>query len=227
MAPIISKYSNDRRALPIGRAVLLFCAILCIELGGVVGYNLFLKKLHIPPLIFTAIQRIIMASLIIGMTIKWGNGLESLGLSKYRVRAGFKQGMLWSLGFGLLVGFTGSVFFIFGINPVSLISSACSWTTSKIITYILIGCVLGPAVEDLVFVGLLYNSIRTRLNLVLSVLGIATIFALAHGLFAFSLIIQFTGGLLFVLSFESSDSLIAPMIIHCLGNMALLALQLL
>jgi membrane protease YdiL (CAAX protease family) len=97
----------------------------------------------------------------------------------------------------------------------------------ELVTYILAGCILGPAVEDLVFIGLLYNGLRTRLNLVLSVLIVASLFALAHGWISLGLIIQFVGGLLFTLSFEFSGSLLTPIIIHWSGNLALLAVQLL
>ncbi len=84
-------------------------------------------------------------------------------------------------------------------------------------------------VEDLLFTGLIYNSLRTKLNIVFSSFIVSMLFASVHalvqGFFSMALIVQFVGGLLFTLSFEFSDSLLTPIIIHWCGNIAILTIQ--
>ncbi|MGA1864711.1 MAG: lysostaphin resistance A-like protein [bacterium] len=186
-----------------------------------------MKRVRIVPLFFTAIQRIADLGIILGFIFKWGYCFEHLGLSAKRFKKGIIHGLFWCLGFGLIVAFIGAGLYLFGVNPFSFFRHTQNYSLSGLITYILIGCFLGPMVEDLVFTGLIYNGLRTKLNIALSALIVSIFFASVHafGFISIFLIIQFVGGLLFTLSFEFSGSLLTPMIIHCCGNMAIFAIQ--
>lgn len=217
----------DRYALPIGRASVLLLLLLSLEIIGAFVYQTVLSESRIDPLIFTGILRAIGMAAILGFAFKWGYSLSHIGLSAGRLKKGLKHGLLWCAGFGLAVSISGAILFLSGANPLSFFGHAGSRNTSGIIAYFLIGCLIGPIVEDMTFIGIIYNSLRARLNPVFSVLIVAGIFAAAHGFISLSLLIQFTGALLFTLSFEFSGSLLAPLIIHCAGNMAIFAIQLL
>lgn len=218
---------NERKAIPIGKIVILIFLILLVEIGGAIIYQMFIGRIRLDPLFFVALQRLAGLALVFGFLLKWGYGPDHLGLSAGRIKQGIVHGILWSLGFGLIVSLIGTCLWTSGTNPLSFFSSTKAWAPIEMVTYILVGCLLGPAVEDLVFIGLLYNGLRTRLNLAFSVVIVASLFALAHGWIFMGLIIQFVGGLLFTLSFEFSGSLLTPILIHWSGNLALLAVQLL
>ena len=156
----------------------------------------------------------------------WGYKLRHLGISKSRLNIGLFHGILWCLGFGVMVGILALLLLLFGINPFYILGRAQFGRPLDLFAYIMIGCLWGPMVEDLVFIGLFYNGLRRRLNIFISSLIVATFFALAHEFISLYLMIQFVGGLLFTLSFEFSGSLITPIIIHTCGNLAILTIQL-
>jgi membrane protease YdiL (CAAX protease family) len=181
------------------------------------------------PLFFTAIQRIADLAIILGFIFKWGYCFDHLGLSANRFKKGIIHGLFWCLGFGLLVVLIGAGLYSFGVNSRLFLGHIKTWTLTGLINYILVGCFLGPMVEDLLFTGLIYNGLRAKLNIAFSALIVSILFAFVHafvhGFISISLIIQFMGGLLFTLSFEFSGSLLTPMIIHWCGNMAILTIQ--
>ncbi|MGA1839105.1 MAG: lysostaphin resistance A-like protein [bacterium] len=229
MESVIFKAQPDRKAIPIGKAFILLFFIICIEAGSVFLYLLLMKRVRIVPLFFTAIQRIADLAIILGFIFKWGYCFEHLGLSAKRFKKGIIHGLFWCMGFGSLVALIGAVLYFFGINPLLFLRCSKNRSLTGIITYILVGCFLGPVVEDLLFTGLIYNGLRTRLNIAYSSLIVSILFAsvhaIAYGFVSIALIIQFVGGLLFTLSFEFSGSLLTPMIIHWCGNIAILAIQ--
>ena len=229
MESVIFKAQPDRKAIPIGKALFLLFLIICLEAGSLFLYPLLMNKARIAPLFFTAIQRIADLAIILGFIFKWGYCFEHLGLSAKRLKKGIIHGFFWCMGFGLVVALISAVLYFLGINPFLFLRCTKNRSLTGIITYILIGCFLGPMVEDLLFTGLIYNGLRTRLNIAYSSLIVSILFAsvhaIAYGFISIALIIQFVGGLLFTLSFEFSGSLLTPMIIHWCGNMAIFAIQ--
>ena len=229
MESAIFKAQPNRKAIGIGKSLILLFLIICLEIGGIFLYRFFKCKAIMVPLFFTGIQRIADIILILGFIFKWGYCLDHLGLSANRFKQGIIHGLIWCLGFGLLVAFIGAGLYFSGVNAFSFFGHTKNRALTRIIAYILIGCFLGPMIEDLLFTGLLYNAIRTKLNIAFSSLIVsmlfATVHAVAQGFFSIALIIQFVGGLLFTLSFEFSGSLLTPIIIHWCGNITILAIQ--
>lgn len=229
MESAIFKAQPNRKAIPISKTLILLFLVICLEIGSIFVYHLFIGKARVAPLFFTAIQRAAEITIIIGFIFKWGYCFDHLGLSTSRFKEGIIHGLLWCLGFGLLILVIGTGLYFLGINPRSILGHRRTWTLPGLITYILVGCFLGPMVEDLLFTGLIYNGFRTKLNVAFSVLIVSILFTFVHAFvydfISLYLIIQFVGGLLFALSFEFSGSLLTPMIIHWCGNIAILTIQ--
>lgn len=83
------------------------------------------------------------------------------------------------------------------------------------------GGLMGPIVEELVFTLLIYSSLRKRLNIPLALLINVSAFVLAHGSRGQIPWPQAAGGVAFCLTFEYSGALLAPILVHCLGNTAI------
>lgn len=227
MEPVVFEEKHDTKALPIDKAFFLFFLLICLEIGSAIFYQRSLRAAGVPSLIFIALQRIAGGGLIIGFMAFWEYGPDHVGLSPSLFRKGFLHGILWCCGFGVFVGCVGGILYLAGIPVHSLFGSTRFQSACGLITYMLVGCLLGPMVEDLVFIGLFYNALRRRVPLLLSIAIVVPLFAAAHGHFSVFLIIQALGAILFTLSFEYSGSLLTPMIIHSCGNLAILAMQLL
>ena len=97
---------------------------------------------------------------------------------------------------------------------------------SEIAFFFLIGGMVGPIAEEVFFRGILYGFFR-RWGVLVG-LGLSTlIFVLIHLIsHLFLPVTQVIGGIVFALAYEVEDSLLAPITIHALGNMAIFTLSL-
>jgi membrane protease YdiL (CAAX protease family) len=89
----------------------------------------------------------------------------------------------------------------------------------------LVGLIMAPVAEELVFRGVLYPALRGRIGRARSLFGSAAVFAAMHPLWAMRLyppVTQLLGGLVFAWSYEKTRSLVHPMIFHAVGNGAIL-----
>ncbi len=89
---------------------------------------------------------------------------------------------------------------------------------------LLAGVVVGPFAEELVFRALIYGAARRRLNATLSIAATTLLFLGAHYLAGTPSWVQAAGGVIFCLAYEYSHSLIAPYMVHALGNLVLFSL---
>jgi len=110
MEPVGPVEKNGRKAIPIGKIGIIFSLILLIEIGGVYIYEIFIGRTRLEPIFFVALQRLTGLALIFGLLFKWGYGPDHMGLSAGRIKRGIVHGLLWSLGFGLIVGLIGTAF---------------------------------------------------------------------------------------------------------------------
>ena len=145
-------------------------------------------------------------------------GLSQIGLAKNQLVPGIKRGILWSAAFGLLVGVLFISVFLYGINPSDLIKgSPQGGGPGKLLLFLLVGAFIAPIAEEIFFRGILYGFLRqwgVAPALVVSTL----LFVLIHPHPSY---IQAVGGLLFAVSYEIEQKLMTPIIIHILGNTAL------
>ncbi|MFP4308918.1 MAG: CPBP family intramembrane glutamic endopeptidase [Desulfococcaceae bacterium] len=166
--------------------------------------------------------RLLQAVAVIGL-FRWGEGeLRDIGLKREDLLPGLRRGIIWSLGFGLLVLASFLVLWLAGMNPLGLFRAGIGATVPDRAALFLVGGLLGPVAEELIFRGVLYGFFR-RWG-ILAALGISTaVFVLLHGGGGFA---QMVGGVLFALAYEREKMLMTPITVHVLGNLALFSLGL-
>jgi len=118
-----------------------------------------------------------------------------------------------------------AVLYVAGISPFSLIQVQVPKDASRFLFFMITGGVIGPVAEEVVFRGLIYSFLR-RWGVLAALIGSTALFVLAHPLTSGIPMPQIVGGLVFALSYEASKSLLTPMVIHILGNLALFAVGL-
>ena len=96
---------------------------------------------------------------------------------------------------------------------------------SEIALFFIVGGVIGPIAEELFFRGILYSFLR-RWGVLAALLISTTVFVFAHPFFPKIPITQIVGGIVFALAYETEKNLMAPIVIHVLGNMAIFTLSL-
>lgn len=160
-------------------------------------------------------------------------GTAALGLSAQKMLYGFKRGILWSILFGAASGCIGTILFLLGMNPLKLIHMAIPKGAYKILLFYIIGGIIGPVAEEMFFRGMIYGYLRAQLVHQHATFGILTaglistvVFVLAHSGTSSIPLPQLAGGILFFVAYEVEGSLITPMVIHSIGNMALFTLSL-
>ena len=131
-----------------------------------------------------------------------------------KFRATGKQA-LQSLGAGLLCGALTYLFFrLLGGVPEKDLS----------ITKILLVCLAGPILEEIVFRGLAFWPAQQYLGDKIAIPLCAALFGLAHWGFSSSLL-AFAAGLLFGYLRAKTDSILCPMLAHMAANGVLVILQ--
>jgi ABC-2 type transport system permease protein len=87
-------------------------------------------------------------------------------------------------------------------------------------SYPLLAIVAAPLVEEVIFRGLIYRSLRATLSINVSAALASAIFALAHPGLSFAPV--FVMGFLAARALERSGSLISAMVVHAIYNAALM-----
>ena len=152
-------------------------------------------------------------------------GLSFIGLSFSGVSFGFKRGLVWSAGFGIIVLIASAALFVFGIDPLTLIHTRLPAGQSEIVLFFLVGSIISPVAEEAFFRGVIYGFFR-RWGVLTAVVLSTLAFVLSHPTGAGLPLSQITGGVLFAMAYEKERSLMVPITIHILGNMALFSLSL-
>jgi len=177
------------------------------------------------PLLVVGAARIIETALILLTVTKFDKGLSSIGLMPSTMFQGCQKGLIWSGLFGLATAFAFITLFLMDIDPFALIKVNLPKTTAQKTLFFAVAGIIGPIAEEVFFRGVLYGFLR-RWGIMIALFGSTLLFVLAHpgthGLF----LPQIIGGLLFALSYEVERTLIVPIAIHILGNMALFTLSL-
>ena len=153
-------------------------------------------------------------------------GLSTIGLEKGRITHGIKRGILWSACFGAMALFSFFLFQAMGISLLDRVRVAVPSHFDGILLLFLVGGVIGPIAEELFFRGIVFGFIR-RWGRLPAVLLSTLLFVLAHPALPAIPVIQIAGGLLFAVAYEKEGTLMAPLSIHILGNMAIYTISLL
>jgi membrane protease YdiL (CAAX protease family) len=150
-------------------------------------------------------------------------GWARMGLGRGNWGPGLQRGLIWSAGFGLLaaVGWTG--LHLAGMDPFRVILPSPVARQAPPALLFLVGGLIGPVAEEIYFRGLVYGSLRRWgfwPALALSTLMFTLLHAGAPGV----PITQIVGGLVFAVAYEIEKTLLVPIAVHVLGNLAIFSL---
>jgi membrane protease YdiL (CAAX protease family) len=178
------------------------------------------------PMIGLGTARVVETILILLVVVLWGKGLPSIGLAPSKIFPGIIKGLTWSVGFGVvaLLGFF--ILSIYGHDPIHLIKTSLPRRQSDIFIFFLVGGIIAPIAEEVLFRGILYGFFR-RWGVVVALVLSTAFFVLPH-LGSHGLpITQIVGGVLFAIAYEIEGNLMTPITIHSLGNLAIFTISLL
>ena len=77
---------------------------------------------------------------------------------------------------------------------------------------------LAPVFEEIIFRGLLYPTLRAKFTILISIIGSALIFALAHGYGLVAFLTVFWSGLLWAWAYERTGSILPAICAHVINN---------
>lgn len=170
-------------------------------------------------LLFIGIIRLIQIAVFIRIV-----GFNALGLEKERLFPGIIKGLIWSFAFGLLVIVMTEGFWLWsGKNPMTFLRSELPENVVERVLFFCVGGCIAPIAEEIFFRGILYGFFR-RWGIFAAMLLSTAIFFIAHNNAGLP---QCIGGILFAIAYESEGSLMTPIVIHSLGNMAIFTVYLL
>jgi hypothetical protein len=203
---------------------LFFClaAVIALELGTWVVAS----KSAYHPMLILAGGRLFQILLIILIVVIWGKGLSSIGLARSGMASGLKKGLLWSAGFGAIGSIACVGLFAASINPLTLLKAPLPTQTMDLVLFFFVGGIIGPVAEEFFFRGILYGFLR-RWGVVVAVFLSTLLFVLPHAIHQRIPITQVVGGIVFAVAYEVEGSLMVPIIIHVLGNLAIFSMSLL
>jgi uncharacterized protein len=96
-----------------------------------------------------------------------------------------------------------------------------AWGPTVAVAVTLVGSILfAPIFEELIFRGVLYGSLRTRLSWPLAALGSALVFAVAHGYGVVGFASVLLSGILWAWVYERTGSLLPSILAHVVNNAA-------
>jgi membrane protease YdiL (CAAX protease family) len=210
-------------AKPVEIKVFLLClgAIILIEGAA----RLLISRGLYNSMIVLGGTRVFETGIIASCVLYWGKGFPSIGLPRARIAHGIRRGLIWSAGFAVFVALGSAVLYLAGINLLILLKVPLPGRLSQILIFLLVGGIVGPIAEELFFRGMVYSFLR-RWGVVVAVAVSTGLFVLAHPISRGFPIPQAAGGIVFALAYEIEGSLMTPIVIHVLGNLALFGLSL-
>ena len=200
---------------------LCLAAVIAVELGTWV----VVSDSAYHPMLFLATARLLQILLIILIVVTWGKGSSSMGLARSEMASGLKKGLLWSAGFGAIASIACVGLFAVGVNPLTLLKAPLPTRTMDLVLFFIVGGIIGPVAEEFFFRGILYGFLR-RWGVILALVLSTLIFVLCHPISHGIPVTRLVGGILFAISYEIGGSLIVPITIHALGNLAIFSLSL-
>jgi len=151
----------------------------------------------------------------------FGQSMSDVGLGKRQIIPGIKIGLKWSFWFGVAAFALLALIFFIGFDILKILHIRLPATGGNLLLFFLVGGIIAPVTEEVLFRGILYGFFR-RWGILTALFMSTLFFVLAHQ--AFSLI-QVTGGIIFAVSYEKEGKLMVPIMIHSLGNLSLFTLS--
>ena len=175
------------------------------------------------PLPALGIIRCMEAVLLVFIAGRFERDPNAIGLSQSKLYPGLKRGLVWSAGFGIAAGILFSILLATGINLLKLVHTPLPSAPRQIILFYLVGGVIGPVWEEIFFRGIIFGFFR-RWGLYPAILISTALFVFPHYDGIHLPLTQIVGGIVFSIAYEKEKSLVVPITIHCLGNIAMFSL---
>ena len=205
---------------------------LIISILGIAAIELAARMLlsfnFLAPLAGVGLARVVEIGFLLALIKFRENRLSTIGLSSSQIYRGLKSGLIWAISFGVAAGVVLSISHLAGIEVTALFRMQLPSESSRLITFLLVGVLIGPVAEEIFFRGILYGFFR-RWGIPAAVLLSTLLFVLPHS-HSTGLAIpvtQLIGGILFAVAYEIEKNLLVPITIHSLGNLAIFILSLL
>ena len=209
----------EAKPITLNTLLLSAAAVIAIEwaAGTIIAANI------IPALIALGLARVIQILVMIIIIRKLELGLITVGIKRSTVFNGMKKGLIWSFYFGFASALVLGLMLLLSIDITKLFPPLTYSTPLNLFFYFFAGIILGPLAEEFFFRGLLFGYFR-KFGFLPALVISTLLFILAHisgGVFP---ITQIVGGLLFAVAYEVEKNLMVPIVIHCLGNLAIFSL---
>ena len=202
---------------------------LAISIAAVVALEIvFRLALNVQtgsPLPALALIRCLEALSLIFIVGRFEKNPNAIGLSRSKMLPGLVRGLIWSVCFGIAAGILFLVLFAAGINPLKLVNTPLPSAPGQIFIFFLVGGVIGPVWEEIFFRGIIFGFFR-RWGVYAAILISTALFVLPHYDGRHLPLTQIVGGIVFAIAYEKEKSLMVPVTIHCLGNIAIFSLTL-
>ncbi len=211
----------EANKIEITTLLLSLAAVLSIEWAARVVISNTLSH----PMVILGCARLLQILLVILIVLTRGQGLSSIGLARSEMASGLKKGLIWSAGFAAITSIAGVALFAANINPLILIRTRLPTQTSDLILFFIVGGMVGPVAEELLFRGILYGFLR-RWGVMVALILSTLIFVVSHPIDLGVSVTRVVGGILFAVAYEIGGSLLVPITIHGLGNLAIFTLSL-
>ena len=175
---------------------------------------------HLPAL---GIVRCMEAVCLLFIAGRFEKDPNAIGLSRSKMLPGLMRGLIWSVCFGIAAGALFLVLFAAGINPLKLVNTPMPSAPGQIFIFVLVGGLIGPIWEEILFRGIIFGFFR-RWGVYAAILVSTALFVLPHYDGHHLPMTQIVGGIVFAIAYEKEKSLLVPITIHCLGNIAIFSL---
>ena len=201
--------------------IISLAIVFCVEFA----MRLILPEQVLHSMALLGVARFLQAGLIVFCLATWGQGVSCIGLAPSSMFSGFKKGLIWSAGFGIVVLLAFAALYMANVNMLALIHARLPKEPGTLALHLLVGGIVGPVAEEVFFRGVLYGFLR-RWGVLVALTISTLLFVLAHPVFHGVFVPQVIGGILFAVAYEVEGSLLVPITIHTLGNLAIFTLSL-
>lgn len=169
------------------------------------------------------ITRTIQLTAVLALFAQMSSDWQALGLGRGTWHKGLKKGLIWSGGFAIIAGLLFLGLFIAGQNPFLIIRTPLPSAPTQQVLFFGVGGILAPITEEVIFRGVIFGYLR-RWGFMAALFISTTLFAVLH--LPTLPVTQIVGGMVFAIAYHVEDSLIVPIVIHMLGNLAIFTLSL-
>ena len=174
------------------------------------------------PLGITGLARLLDIAWLALVISRCPRGWARTGLGRETWGPGLHRGLIWSAGFGLVAALGWAGLRLAGVDLLRFIHPGPAARLATPILLFLVGGLIGPVAEEIYFRGLVYGGLR-RWGFWPALALSTLMFSLLHAGAGFP-VIQIVGGLVFAVAYEIEKTLLVPITIHVLGNLAIFSL---